>query len=353
MTDTHWQDTSHEHRQAFDTYYLWNPIVKKIWLQGRLDDIIAALDALNEDGSRGYIDRVFHRNILDGLSLQPGLRVLNVGCGYGLHELKFDRMYPKQLEMVGCDISETMIRTARRNQTPARLLICAAEALPFADNAFHRVLNREVIEHVIDPAAVLRELYRVCAPGGIAVVTTPNGSSLIQTAVNLTGWFSNADVQDKAYTLGQLERWIGETGFKTERVVLDGACYFMMIAWPRWLRWLTPLAARLARVAEALPIIRRLLCDQVKFVLRKPGTPATDLDVQPTSSPERFDERPRDRQLLEAIRRAEPPQGSRASQWVRGLIAALIVPVAVLVLALVLLPVSLVLLVLSCLTKRR
>lgn len=352
MSDMSWREASEEHRQAFDTYYLWNPIVKTIWLEGRLDDIVSALDALNEDGSRGYIDGVFHRNILEGLSLEPGLRILNVGCGYGLHELKFQRMFPEQLEMIGCDISETMIRTARRNRTPARLLICAAEALPFADNSFHRVLNREVIEHVIDPAAVLRELHRVCAPGGIAVVTTPNGSSLIQMAVNLTGWFSNADVQDHAYTLSQLKRWITETGFRIDRVILDGTAYFMVLTWPRWLRWLTPVTARVLRICERLPIIRVLFCDQVKYVLRKRGAPPT-LAVRATTAPEQVDELPRDLELRDAIYEARPPESNRLSQCVRGLISAFVVPLVYLLLFVVLLPLSLVLLIVGHTFKKR
>lgn len=342
-----------QHQAEFDTYYLWNPIVKKIWLQGRLDDIAKELDALNEDGSRGAFDAVFHRNIFDGLSLEPGLRILNVGCGYGLHELKFERMFPGQLEMIGCDISETMIRTARHNRTPAHLLICAAEALPFADNAFHRVLNREVIEHVIDPAAVLRELHRVLMPGGIAVVTTPNGSSLIQWAVNLTGWFANEDVQDRAYPLAQLRRWISEAGFTIEREVLDGAAYFMVIAWPRWLRWLAPVVARLARVAECLPLICTLVCDQVKYVLRKPGTLPAEADVRPTSAPELHEDSPLDRQLREAVREAVAPKAPRLRNLARAFVSACLVPVAYLVLSIVLLPVSLVCLLVERLRRKR
>jgi len=347
-----WHDTAQEHREAFDTYYLWNPIVKRIWLDGPLDDLIAAMAALNDDGTRGYMDSVYHRNILEGLRVEPGLRVLNVGCGYGLHELELHRRCP-ELELVGCDISATMLRTARWNRTPAWLAQSAAESLPFADNAFHRVLCREVIEHVIDPAAVLKELHRVCAPGGVAVVTTPNGSGLVQWAANLTGWFTNRNVQDEAYRLRDLRQWISGAGFTIERRVLDGAAYFMLVAWPKWLRWLAPSAARLARVAERLPIIRTLICDQVKYVLRKPGQLPADLGAHPTARPEPPVETDTDRRLRETVEAARMPPPGGATRWVRSLIAAVAVPLAYLALCVVLLPVSLVVLLIDILRGKR
>jgi len=347
-----WHDTAQKHREAFDTYYLWNPIVKRIWLDGPLDDLIAAMAALNDDGTRGYMDSVYHRNILEGLKVEPGLRVLNVGCGYGLHELELHRRCTA-LELVGCDISGTMLRTARWNRTPAWLAQSAAESLPFADNAFHRVLCREVIEHVIDPPAVLRELYRVCAPGGVAVVTTPNGSGLVQWAANLTGWFTNRNVQDRAYRLRDLRQWITGAGFTIERRILDGAAYFMLVAWPRWLRWLAPAVARGGRLAERLPIIRTLVCDQVKYVLRKPGELRADLAAHATARPEPPEETDTDRRLREAVAAARMPARSRASRWVRGFIAAVLVPPSYLVLSLVLLPISLIVLLVERLRGKR
>ena len=47
-------------------------------------------------------------------------------------------------------------------------------ALPFRDGAFDRVYCSEVLEHVLDPESVIREMHRVLAPGGIAVISVPN-----------------------------------------------------------------------------------------------------------------------------------------------------------------------------------
>lgn len=338
-------DTTREaHQGAFDTYYLWHPIVKEVWLKGRLPSIMDKLAELNLDGSRGYFDAVFTEHIYGALRLEPGLRILNLGCGYGSDEQEMSCRCP-DLKLAGCDISETMLRTARHNQTPARLLNCVAENLPLPDGSFDRILSREVIEHVMNPPDVLRELYRVLVPGGIAVVTTPNGIGLIQACVRLTGWFANREVQDEAIPVRLVAKWCREAGFQVEKVILDGAGYFMMVVWPGWLRWLIPMGARIARVCEYLPLIRCLVCDQVKFVLKKPGkSERGDRGDSPASQPDLLAASSSDEELCKAVEAARFPQRKWGFRWLRGAISVIAVPLAYMVLGIALLPVSLLLL---------
>jgi len=213
---------------------------------------------------------------------------------------------------------------------------------------------------VTDPRAVLREVHRLLVPGGVAVVTTPSGSGLVQWGVNLTGWFANRDVQDEAIPVRRVRRWAEEAGLRVERVILDGAAYFMMVAWPRWLRWLIPAAARAARIVEPLPIIRGLICDQAKYVLIKPMTGESGAgeyepggtSVHPTAPPE-YVESEDDRRLLAAVRAAEAPRQGACFGLVRGIFSVVFIPLAYAVLTAVLLPVSLVLLAWEVATGRR
>lgn len=96
--------------------------------------------------------------------LPADARVLDLGCGAG-HS--YHRLAPR--ETVGVDLDPGALEGQDRETHVADM-----RALPFADGAFGAVLSVQSLEHVPDGAAVLREVRRVLAPGGVAVFVTPN-----------------------------------------------------------------------------------------------------------------------------------------------------------------------------------
>jgi ubiquinone/menaquinone biosynthesis C-methylase UbiE len=98
-----------------------------------------------------------------------GRRILDVGCGIGtyVHRLRefSDRVY-------GIDIEEARVRWGAEKVTG--LAVAASERLPFSDGAFDVTLLNEVIEHVRDETAALREACRVTAGAGHIVIFAPN-----------------------------------------------------------------------------------------------------------------------------------------------------------------------------------
>lgn len=100
-----------------------------------------------------------------------GMRLLEVGCGGG-HILN---MFP-EANRTGIDVSGVMIEKARRNLSghDVQLLKGDLESSSLEPHSFDCVICTEVIEHVVDPDALLTGIARMLVPGGKLVITFPN-----------------------------------------------------------------------------------------------------------------------------------------------------------------------------------
>ena len=116
---------------------------------------------------------------------RPGLRALDLGCGGG--HVSY-RLAPHMAAVTACDLTPAMldaVRTEadRRGLTNIRTAQGAAERLPFEDGGFNLAASRFSAHHWRDLAAGLRELRRVLAPSGRALLidTASPGPPLLDT----------------------------------------------------------------------------------------------------------------------------------------------------------------------------
>lgn len=106
------------------------------------------------------------------MASRPPRAVLDIGAGDGRFLDFYAALFPKTTGVIGCELS--LVRARRLAALGHRVVVAAAEALPFREGAFDLVTLMEVIEHTSGPARALDEAHRVLEPGGRLVLTTPN-----------------------------------------------------------------------------------------------------------------------------------------------------------------------------------
>ncbi|MEZ0280393.1 bifunctional 2-polyprenyl-6-hydroxyphenol methylase/3-demethylubiquinol 3-O-methyltransferase UbiG [Methyloceanibacter sp.] len=123
---------------------------------------------------RDALCRRFGRDAKTGTSL-AGLSVLDIGCGGGLVTEPLARL---GASVTGIDPAEENIAAAKAHAEGARLTIdyraTTAQALAASGAQFDAVLLLEVVEHVPDVPAFLREVAPLVKPGEIMVLSTLN-----------------------------------------------------------------------------------------------------------------------------------------------------------------------------------
>jgi ubiquinone/menaquinone biosynthesis C-methylase UbiE len=112
------------------------------------------------------------QKIIDAAQPGPGDTLLDVACGGGIVVCAFA---PHLRHATGIDVTPAMLERARALAAEKGLANVTwqegeVERLPYPDGAFTIVVTRFAMHHFLDPAAVFREMVRVCAPGGRIVI---------------------------------------------------------------------------------------------------------------------------------------------------------------------------------------
>jgi SAM-dependent methyltransferase len=117
--------------------------------------------------------------------LQPGMRLLDCGCGPGGITLGLaDAVAPG--EVVGIDLWPSYVETAtstaaERGVTNVSYRLGDVYELDFPDASFDAVFSANVLEHLSDPLKALKEMRRVLRPGGVIGVWDPDWTTLWAT----------------------------------------------------------------------------------------------------------------------------------------------------------------------------
>lgn len=226
-------------------------------------DTVAIRAGYERLAHRGGLGAAFARRVIALAGHAPGGRVADIGCGTGelLHELA--AAWPAS-ELFGVDFAASRLQSAA-GLVDRRVTLIDADLgarLPFADGTFDALFCTEVLEHLKDPAACLRELRRLLAPGARLTLSVPNATGFApfhRLGALLPGaWLrgkllpyehpANTDQPiDTCWTYGEIVALVRAGGFRVEAA--DGLAYFryleMLPAVRTGWRVVAPLAERL------------------------------------------------------------------------------------------------------------
>lgn len=123
------------------------------------------------------LNRLTNHKFVEFLNVEPGLRVLEVGSGLGLLALAVAEA-AEGVRVVGVERSPAQIAAAVKDSR-VRYVQGDAHRLEFEDGSFDLAYARYVLEHVVDPGTVLKEMRRVTRQGG-RVAVCENDVSLLR-----------------------------------------------------------------------------------------------------------------------------------------------------------------------------
>ena len=153
--------------------------------------------------------------LIECAQIQPGHRVLDVGCGTG----GFARAIAKTASaaVTGVDYSERFIAFARELPAPQQgtveWKVGSAEAQPVEDNSFDRVLLSLVLHQLQHPELAVAEAFRALNAGGKVVVRTIAPEDVANRVPERFVPAMAAADAERMPPLDAIERWLQEAGF--------------------------------------------------------------------------------------------------------------------------------------------
>lgn len=205
-------------------------------------------------------------------AIEPGQRVLDVACGSGVLALEVSARIGDSGRVIGVDNNAGMLAVARRKAPTIEWIEAPAEALPFADASFDRVVCQFGLMYFADRARALAEMWRVLrGDGRLALVVWDRLDRCPGFAAEERVWMEafDDDEEDEApWSLGDpqlLRQLMTQAGIDETRVeTRQGTAHFASIE--DWIQagvrgWTDDEAIDQAGLAKLLEIAEIRLAD--------------------------------------------------------------------------------------------
>jgi ubiquinone/menaquinone biosynthesis C-methylase UbiE len=181
------------------------------------DDIADRYDAWFSTPLGAAIDR-WEKEVTWALTFPTsGRKVLDIGTGTANYILE---LAEKGYDCTGLDIGTGMLRRAAGKSLSKglqlKLVAASAEDLPFPHHEFDLVLSVTAFEFFLDPERSVREMVRVCKPGGKIVVGVLNKWSVWAARRRFLSWFQTSIFKEcRFYSYPEMHRLFGPVKWAT------------------------------------------------------------------------------------------------------------------------------------------
>ncbi|MEH6590846.1 MAG: methyltransferase domain-containing protein [Halioglobus sp.] len=175
------------------------------------------------------------REIVPGITVSPGMRVVDVGCGVG--------QYSNFCARLGAQVTAVDIQADKLASLSANLpesvtgsitgIVSNCDPIPLPDDCADLIICTEVLEHVPSPEDLCREMLRIVKPGGKLVISVPDDrSEQLIKEVAAPAYFQEPN-HIRIFSRESFTRLILESGLEIERTEATGAFWsmFFLFKW--------------------------------------------------------------------------------------------------------------------------
>jgi 2-polyprenyl-3-methyl-5-hydroxy-6-metoxy-1,4-benzoquinol methylase len=177
-----------------------------------------------------------HYKVQSCLEHRRGTRLLDVACGDGLMTAEFARHFPR---VVGVDASGHHLAEARARVPGAEFHESLIEDFATGER-FDSVFMLDLLEHVVDPVAVLRKVAGFLAEDGVLIVHVPNALAVnrrlavlmgtLESCEELSPFDINVAGHRRSYSMQTLSRDLEAAGLRIEAT---GGIFYKMLSTPQ------------------------------------------------------------------------------------------------------------------------
>jgi len=199
-----------------------------------------------------YRNLAINEKLISYFPDKKDLSVLDAGCGTGENTIRLILENMNSPKVTGVDFAQGMVEKSRSKYPGCKFYQALLNKLPFPDSHFDMILSREVLEHVLESEAALKDMCRVLKSGGILILSTPSWFGLIGPFYFIKKMLGKMELVENWRSPMRLSAMLKKAGFTAQ--IIDGVCPVLYHeALPEFL---VALVKKLDKILLRLPLIK-------------------------------------------------------------------------------------------------